>query len=109
MSLRAPCARVKKARAPASRPVRERVERRDAVGLGPDAHRTRAGNVRVVELDVRLAVERHLDAGAREVDAQRMPRAARDRRVDVLDRLAAAALPALAFLCFVCWRLRFIW
>ena len=45
--------------------VAEVVERRDAVGLGPHADRARAGNVGVVELDVRLAVERDADARAR--------------------------------------------
>src|SRR4051794_14890248 len=55
------------------RPVTEVVERRDAVRLGPQADRATARDVRVLDLDVRLAVERDLDALARELDAQRVP------------------------------------
>ena len=46
----------------------------------------------IIELDVGLAVEQDLDVRALELSPQRMPRIARDRRVDIFDRAAAAAL-----------------
>src|SRR5882672_5832802 len=47
--------------------VREIVERRDAVGLGPDADRAWARDVAVVQLDVGLAVQENADPGALEL------------------------------------------
>src|SRR4051812_34682789 len=70
--------------------VAEIVERGHAVGLGPDADRTAAADARVLEVDVGLAVQRHLDALARELHAQRVPGVPRYRCVDVLDRDAPA-------------------
>src|SRR5205085_3382504 len=61
--------------------VAEVVERGHAVGLGPQPHRTRTGDMAVLEVDVPLAVERNADALARELDAQRMPCVARHRRI----------------------------
>src|SRR5207237_1201669 len=68
----------------------EIVERGDAVGLGPHADRAAAGDVVVVHLDIGLAVEGHLDALAAKYDAKRVPLFGGDRRIDVLERLAAA-------------------
>src|SRR5688572_17400332 len=70
--------------------VAEVVERRNAVGLGPQADRARTLDPLVVELDVGLAVQRYPDARAGELDAQPMPRVARDRPIDVLKRVAPA-------------------
>src|SRR5205085_12167665 len=50
-----------------------------------------AGDVIVGEVDIALAVERHRDLRAGELDAKRVPLARRDGRIDVLQRLAAAA------------------
>jgi hypothetical protein len=71
--------------------VGELAEGRHAVGLGPDADATGAADVVVAEIDVALAVERDADLRAGELDPQRVPLAARDRRIDVLEGLADAA------------------
>src|SRR6266853_6950727 len=70
------------------RAVADIVEQRHAVRLGPYTDRTRARDVVVVRLDVLLAVQTDAHLLAREVHAQRMPRVARYRRIDVLDRVA---------------------
>src|SRR5262249_43989491 len=75
-----------------TRTVAEAVEDGHAVRLGPHADRARAGDVRVVELDVALAVERDRDARAAELAAQDVPPSLRDRSVDVLDRVPATVL-----------------
>src|SRR5882762_9379815 len=72
------------------RAVAEIVEQRHAVRLGPYADRTRACDVVVVRLDVLPAVQAHAHLLPGEVHAQRMPRVARYRRIDVLDRVAPA-------------------
>src|SRR5436309_8450426 len=68
-----------------SRSKAEVVERRDAVCLRPYAHRSRACNMRVGELDVALAIERHRDALSVEVHPQDMPAIRHDWRRDILD------------------------
>src|SRR5262245_45160576 len=65
--------------------VVEVVEGRDAVGLGPHTDCAATGDVRVIQLDVALVVQRHRDVRARELDTQRVPGSAGDRRIDVLD------------------------
>src|SRR5262249_17375576 len=74
----------------ARRAVAEVVERGHAVGLGPQPHRARTGDMAVLEVDVPRAVERNTDALARELDAQRMPCVGRHRRLDILERVALA-------------------
>src|SRR6202008_1427927 len=74
------------------RAVTEIVEYGDAVGLGPYADRARAGDVRIVQLDVALAVERNSDVRADELDMQHVPGVRGNRGVDVLDRDAPAVL-----------------
>src|SRR5438132_9257201 len=75
--------------------VAEIVEDGDAVGLGPHADRAGAGDVRVFQVDVALAVERHGDAAACELDAQPVPLVLRDRGIDILDGDAAPALAVI--------------
>src|SRR3954466_3602590 len=63
--------------------VAEVVEQSDAVRLGPEPDGARAFDVRVVQVDVRLAVQHHLDALAGELDAQGVPGILRHRCLDV--------------------------
>src|SRR6266540_4196212 len=72
--------------------VAEIVERSDTVRLGPHADRAGAADVRVVLLYVAFAVERDSDMRSGEFDAQNMPLPFRDRRIDIFDGDAAAAL-----------------
>jgi hypothetical protein len=75
-----------------SGPVREVVERGNAVGFGPDADGTGPCNPLIVDLDVALAVERDPDVLAGELDAERVPLVAGYRGVDILDRVPATIL-----------------
>src|SRR6267154_4790649 len=68
--------------------VTEIVEQRHAVRLGPHTDCARSDNVVVVRLDVLLAVQAHAHLRPGEIHAQRMPRVARYRRIDVLDGVA---------------------
>src|SRR5215469_5563846 len=72
--------------------VAEIVENGNAVRFGPYADRSGAGDVCVLLLYVALAVERHRNARANELDAQNVPAILRHRRIDVLDRDAVTAL-----------------
>src|SRR5262245_47233319 len=71
--------------------VHEIVERRDAVGLGPEAGRAGSRDAPVLEIDVKLAVQQHVDALSGELDSKRVPGVGRHRRVDVLDGVPLAA------------------
>src|SRR4051812_17306775 len=70
------------------RTVAEVVEGRHAVCLRPQADRARAADMDVLQVDVRLAIQRDADLRLRELDAQRMPHVARNRCIHVLKRVA---------------------
>ena len=72
--------------------VSEIIERRDAVGLGPDADRARAGDAAVVEFDMDLTIEQNADSRAFEFHAQRVPHVFSHSRFGVLED-APFALP----------------
>src|SRR3954471_9866426 len=70
----------------------EIIEGGNAVGLRPQAYRTRTLDVVVLHIDIRLAVQRDADALGGELDAQDMPYLRRHGSVNVFDRDAFSAL-----------------
>src|ERR1700730_2981794 len=65
------------------------VKQRDAVGLGPKAHFSSIGESGILDLEHLLAVERHAEARAFEVDTQAVPGIRRHRYLDPVAALAA--------------------
>ena len=73
--------------------VSEIIKQRYAVRLGPDADRPAPRDVAVLHLDVRLAIENHPGSSfCRILDPKRVPAIPGHRRVNVLERIAAAVL-----------------
>src|SRR5262245_30294175 len=68
-------------------PIVEVVEQGHAVGLRPDADRTRTGDMVVLKFDIGFAVEDDADLLPGEFHSQRLPSSLRHRCIDILSVL----------------------